>query len=57
MLQSESTVTNMYATSSTNDSSVLLTDVYFVASLQNVGSGNDFSLKISSLNDLCAKLI
>ncbi len=49
-------VTIMYATSSTNDSS-LLTDAYFVASFQNVGFGNDFSLKICSLNNLFAKII
>lgn len=49
-------VTIMYATSSTNDSS-LLTDAYFVASFQNVGFGNDFSLKICSLNDLFVKII
>ena len=49
-------VTIMYATSSTNDSS-LITDAYFVASFQNVGFGNDFSVKICSLNDLFAKII
>jgi len=49
-------VTIMYATSSTNDSSQL-TDAYFVASFQNVGFGDDFSVKICSLNDLYAKII
>lgn len=43
-------VTIMYATSSTNESSVL-SDVYFVASFQKFVSGSDFSLNINSFNN------
>ena len=42
-------VTIMYATSSTNDSS-LLTEAYFVALFQKDGSRDVFSTKIGSLN-------
>ena len=49
-------VTIMYATSSTNESSVL-SDVYFVALFQKFVFGSDFSLNISSLNNHCDKLI
>ena len=42
-------VTIMYATSSTNDSSLLI-EVYFVALFQKLVSLDGFSVKICSLN-------
>jgi len=49
-------VTIMYATSSTNDSSLLVV-VYFVASFQKVFSEDCFSVKICSLNTIDYHLI